>query len=224
MREIRRAMRAAARPNPDLNQIEADHWDRLNIIISLMHREAASQSALRIAEAAAPVKFITEITRTVIMDAVMGDFARRYGSELITNVVARTTINDIKSIVARGILDGLGEPEIAELIWAAAPTKSASRAQTIARTEVHSASTWATQEAAIATGVDFNREWVASMGERTRFSHSENANGLIVGMNEPFRFVGMRGSEVELMYPGEYNGAYPEETINCRCVVSYIPA
>jgi len=138
--------------------------------------------------------------------------------------VARTTISDIKSIIERGILDGLGELEIAELIWAAAPTKSASRAQTIARTEVHSASTWATQEAAKATGVDFNREWVASLGERTRTSHAENANGLIVGMEEPFSFVGMKGEEVSLMFPGEYNWSHPEETINCRCIVSYIPS
>ena len=47
MREIRRAMRAAARPNPDLNKIESDHWDRLNIIISLMSLPANRQGVLQ---------------------------------------------------------------------------------------------------------------------------------------------------------------------------------
>lgn len=215
-REIARTMRAGGRPGADLNAIESDHWDRLNILLTTMHRQSAGAMARYLAQAFAPAK-MESVAATVIMDAVMVDFSKKFGSELITNLISRTTISDIRRVIEQGTTDGLSELAIADLVSAVAPTKSASRAQTIARTEIHAASQWASQQAVEATGVEFDREWVSSMGERTRPTHSD-ANGQIRGINEPF-IVG----DAELMYPGEYNPEFPQETINCRCVVSYIP-
>ena len=217
MGEIRRTMRAAASVDADLNQIEQMHRERMGRLLLSLHESSARQFAEYIALSfAAPKKL--PVMATPIMDAVLVDFASKYGSELITNIIVRKTITDIKQIIEAGINDGLSEIETARLIRAVAPTKSASRAQTIARTETHAAANWGSLEAVKATGINFKREWLAGADKRTRTTHIE-ADGQIRGLYEPFQI-----GAASLMYPGEYTGNHPEETINCRCVIAYIPA
>jgi uncharacterized protein with gpF-like domain len=116
-------------------------------------------------------------------------------------------------VVAEGVKAGLSEKEIAKAIRNMAPGKSASRAQTIARTEVHGAAMFTAQVSAESTGIDFRREWVSSDSERSREAH-QNVDGP-VSMSEPF----IVGGEA-LMYPGDPNGS-PGNVINCRCVVTF---
>lgn len=95
------------------------------------------------------------------------------------------------------------------------------RAETIARTETHRILNQARQEALQQSldqaGIDagnVTRTWVATDDDRTRDTHAE-MDGQQVGMDEPFESP----SGEQLMYPGDPD-ASPEETINCRCVVT----
>jgi hypothetical protein len=151
---------------------------------------------------------------TVTANAVAGDFLRQYGAQKITQV-AHTTIGDIKRVIRQGIDEGWSEKETATQLLSVAPTKSASRAQTIARTETHSAAQFAAQQTAELAEIPMMKQWIASGTESTRDTHAE-ADGQIVGLNEAFSV----GAD-SLMYPGDPAGS-PEETINCRCVVAYI--
>jgi SPP1 gp7 family putative phage head morphogenesis protein len=83
----------------------------------------------------------------------------------------------------------------------------ASRAYTIARTEVHSLAGFAQHEAAAQTGVLLYKEWVASLDDRMRDSHAA-MNGETVPMDEAY--------SNGLMQPGDPDGD-PSEVCNCRC-------
>lgn len=89
----------------------------------------------------------------------------------------------------------------------------------IARTESHRVTEKATQDvyeyAQNELGLELQREWMSSTDDRTRDEHSE-ANGQVVGINEPF----VVGGE-QLMYPGDPAGS-AWNTINCRCTTKTI--
>jgi len=157
-------------------------------------------------------KLGADIRPTVTANAVAADFIRTYGLAKITQI-SRTTLDDIRLILAASA--ELSERDIARAIRDVAPTKSASRAQTIARTESHSAAAYAAQMSVESTGVEMRREWVTAVDERAREDHIM-ADGQIVGMNEPF-IVG----DSALMYPGDPDGS-AEQVINCRCVIAYV--
>lgn len=58
------------------------------------------------------------------------------------------------------------------------------------------------------------KEWLATMDNRTRDDHAE-ANGQVVGVDEPFLVGGY-----EMMFPGDDSGgADASEIVNCRCTV-----
>jgi len=87
------------------------------------------------------------------------------------------------------------------------------RAQVIARTEVHNASSHGSLTQVRGLGVTgVTKEWVAATDARTRDSHHA-ANGQRVGVNDMFS-VG--GSFMDR--PGD---GPPRETVNCRCVMTY---
>ena len=87
------------------------------------------------------------------------------------------------------------------------------RAQVIARTETHSASVAAGDEALSAIGLDdIRREWVAVEDGRTRDSH-RFADGQKKKQDETFNVGGH-----QLRYPGDPSGP-AAEIINCRCVL-----
>ena len=129
--------------------------------------------------------------------------------------ISNTTREQIKGVVARGISEGLGIPDIASMIEDSTSSISLSRAETIARTETHMASQQGSMLAAESLEVPMLKEWVSAEDERTRPTHSD-ANGRQAKQGEPFRI-----GDSNLDFPGDPNGA-PEEVINCRCVVTFI--
>lgn len=217
--EIRRAMNEAADDleNGFQPNIEGTHRSRLNALLRELWDQSARLLSSRILgeqRSARGPYHLKEVTPTQIMDGVMSEWIAVYGTEKITQIT-RTTQESIRTIITSGIQGGISEREIAKRIKEIAPTKSASRAQTIARTEVHASANASAQFSAEATGIEMRREWVASGGERTRTDHAD-ADGQVVGMNEPF-IVG--GSE--LRYPGDPL-APAAQSINCRCAVAYV--
>jgi HK97 family phage portal protein len=93
---------------------------------------------------------------------------------------------------------------------------SKTRARTIAATETHQAYNVASNIAMSATGIDFDKRWIAINDSATRASHKA-ANGQTVSQHERFKVGG-----TNLRFPGDPAGG-GKETINCRCAVRYIP-
>lgn len=131
-------------------------------------------------------------------------------SELIT----ATTMNQLRKLIKDGEVEGLGVREIARDIRDKIPSISNVRANTIARTETHSAAGYANESAAEATGLNLKKEWVAFIDGREREAHAE-ADGQVVSKSETFTVDGE-----ELEYAGDPSGS-AGNIINCRCVILY---
>lgn len=219
-REIARAMRsgaAAFEAGEPIFVAEQAHHARMTRIMTTVWTDSARSMSEHIlgtqkAMSAMEIKRDT-VQPTVIMDSVMHNWIRIIGTEKITQIT-NTTQKDIRRIINQGVAQGLSEREIGRAIRDIAPTKSASRAQTIARTETHAASQAAAQASAEAVDLQMVRVWVSAQGERTREDHAQ-ADGQVRGMHEPFQVGGE-----SLMFPGDPGGS-PEQVVNCRCCVVY---
>jgi len=151
-----------------------------------------------------------------VNDAFMtrvNDFIRVYALDRATSI-SGTTIDQLRSIISAGTLEGLANREIARNITERIPTIANYRSNTIARTETHSASGYASEMAATETGLSLKKEWVAFIDGREREAHAE-ANGQVVARDEDFTVGGE-----QLSYAGDPSGS-AENIINCRCTVLY---
>lgn len=143
----------------------------------------------------------------------VNDFIRVYALDRATSI-SGTTIDQLRSIIQSGIVEGLGTREIAKDITERIPTIAGYRANTIARTETHTASGYASEMAATETGLNLKKEWVAFIDGRERETHAE-ADGQVVNRDEDFTVGGE-----QLAYAGDPSGS-AENIINCRCTVLY---
>lgn len=134
---------------------------------------------------AAKVKHITETTRDSIRE------------ELAEGVANDETIDQLSTRIDSLYLDQI----------------IPNRSETIARTEVMSASNQASIFGARDTGLDLDKEWIATLDDRTRPDHAA-ADGQIVGLDEKFIVGGL-----ETDVPGDTGD--PGQDINERCTVGY---
>jgi uncharacterized membrane protein len=138
--------------------------------------------------------------------------------------VTETTRARIVSEVAKGQQDGLGVDAIAKAINKRVPSISRARGALISRTETHNAANYAMHETAKSTGLELEKEWVATEDARTRrFADDAEYNHLAMhgqkrAMDEPFNMPWIGGPDLLIMYPGEA-GKPGAATINCRCAV-----
>jgi uncharacterized protein with gpF-like domain len=119
-------------------------------------------------------------------------------------------------VLLQGQEEGVGEAAMARAIQERARHLSRTNAARIARTEMHTASTIGSDEAARSTGLQMVKEWAAAEDRRTRFSHAV-ADGDEVPLDEPF----VVGTD-RLMVPGDPTGS-AREIINCRCQALHHP-
>jgi len=131
--------------------------------------------------------------------------------------VENTTRNALATIIQKGRNDGLSMADIAKRIRRDGKIAKMARARMIARTEVHTASCFATNTAMKTTRIMREKEWSSSRDARTRqfpFNHFE-ADGERVGMDDDYTRTGEA-----LHYPGDPRGS-GANIINCRCVEKY---
>ena len=214
---IGKAMTKAAKNLNDplmLESLEIEHRADIEKALNNLWKKSSSLMYGLLYEQNQRKKFGAQFLPTITANAVAMQYIRNFGTQKITQVT-RTTMDDIKRVINAGITEGLSEKLIGQAILDIAPTKSASRAQTIARTEAHASANYAAQETAASTGIEMRRQWVTAIDDRTRDDHAQ-VDGQIVGMNEPF----IVGGE-ELMYPGDPSGS-AEQVVNCRCAVVFI--
>lgn len=115
--------------------------------------------------------------------------------------------------VTTGILQGESIKDISDRLTWNIPEMNRNSAIRAARTAVTGAQNAGRQdsyEAAEEMGIELEREWVATLDNRTRHTHAE-LDGQVVGVDEQFEVEGYK-----IMYPGDPD-AVPEMVYNCRC-------
>lgn len=216
-REIARAMNEAASKLGQpmaASQVRHKHAENMaEILISLWVASGNSSVSgnFAIAKSFLKMEFKRDIT-TPIVDSAIAGWIKTFGGTQITEITS-TTMTDINDIVSDARVEGLSEKDTASLIRAVAPIKSASRSQTIARTESHGSSQGISLDVANQTDIPMKKVWLTA-GSRARQSHKD-ANNQSVAIAQPFTVDGEK-----LDYPGDPSGS-AENIINCRCVIGY---
>lgn len=128
--------------------------------------------------------------------------------------VTTTTYEAIQSALAEGVGAGESIPDLAGRVSHVFDVASGSRATTIARTEVVSASNASASLAAaqLPSDVVGGQEWIATADGRTREDHLA-LDGEVIAIGEAF--------SNGLAYPGDPSGD-PADTVNCRCTVAFL--
>ena len=130
--------------------------------------------------------------------------------------ISQTTKDKLARVIAQTVIDGDQRKLEIAIREKLGGDEGRRRAETIARTESHSASQDAAFEMAQEAEIDLVKIWTSVEDARTRESHTE-ADGQVREMHEEFEV----GDEL-LMYPGDPTGD-ASEVINCRCVCIYVP-
>lgn len=167
--------------------------------------------------------FSDRVLRNLGIKGEFEDLSRGYLSvsgRRIQNI-SDTTRNQIMRVVQKGKSEGVGEVEIAKRIRNKGVQMSKGRARTIARTEVHSASTYANHYMAVQYMPQATEKmWVSTNDGRTR-PHHRAMNGVKVPMDQDFTVI-HDGIPYKLGYCGDPRGG-AVNTVNCRCQTIYIP-
>jgi len=142
--------------------------------------------------------------------------------------IAETTRQRIITRLTRGQEQGQSLDEIATALEATSQRISRVRGALIARTETHGAANHGTHEAAKATGLLLQKEWVSVADTRIRdfnepiaeFDH-RRMDGVTVAMDAFFNVPQINGKSNAIMFPGDPNG-HPGNIINCRCQAVHV--
>jgi SPP1 gp7 family putative phage head morphogenesis protein len=128
----------------------------------------------------------------------------------VTQVI-ETTKNQINEVITKALINGDSIDQIANNISQLYEEMGPRRAETIARTETLSASSYGGRVAAKSTGLPLKKTWLATRDNRTRNTH-RHIDGEIKGIDELY--------SNGLMYPADLRGT-SSEVINCRCSEFY---
>ncbi len=206
--------------NVELHNLETRHAHRLTNIIKPYAKAAIKTFAIRLLHLLSGKSGMAGVNHRKMMTE---DELNEYSDEYVDKWV-RARVTDISKTTAKRIADAIKEgreeemthDEISDLIQErTAGSIGEVRARTIARTEIHSASQSGSMASAETSGIPgLMKEWLTVGDDRVRDDHMM-VDGDRAQMDEPFD-VG----DSKLMYPGDPDGS-PEETINCRCVLTY---
>lgn len=133
---------------------------------------------------------------------------------------AQTTREDLQRVLEQALAPDVefNPVQVAEKMLAVRAL-SKPRAETIARTEVHNAMMFASQEGAAKVsrdeGVTLFKRWIPVLDERTRINHASMANVAPIPLDADF----MVGGE-KMQRPGDPRGS-AANTVRCRCVLAY---
>ena len=191
-----------AQSRPELEKVLKPHWYE---VIKTFASRVDNYLFVKRADNA----FFTEL---------LDKFVFRVGANHISDIDV-TTRKQLQRVLLAGQKDGLPLTEISKNIRERfSPKFSRSRSATIARTETHSAASFANHQQGIEyqkLQPNLNKQWVAVNDDRTREAH-RIANGQIVPMDEAFIVDGRN-----MQYTGDPNGG-AANVINCRCAVIYV--
>ena len=153
-------------------------------------------------------------------EILIRQYINTVGGTRITQI-NNTTMKAINKVIEKGTVEGLGVQAIGKNIFDKMDGSfSRLRSQTIARTETHSAASYANDRVNASLGIPNQiKRWVSVADARTRSWHVA-LNGTEVGADEPFT-VTVNGISYKMDYTGDPKGG-AVNTINCRCVTLYL--
>ena len=131
--------------------------------------------------------------------------------------ITDTTYDAIRAQMSEGVVAGESIDDLAARIRNLFTQTYASRAETVARTEVISAYNGAASlgAAQLPHDVVAAQEWIATRDSRTRSAHA-SVDGQVVPIGLPFSVGG-----ASMAYPGDPAGG-SKNTVNCRCAVAFL--
>ena len=149
-------------------------------------------------------------------ESLIQQYITQFGAVRVTQV-SNTTMQQIRRVILAGEKEGLGNAVIARNIFESQRgTFSKFRSATIARTETHSAASYANHEVNASLKIpNQKKRWVATADARTRSTHLA-ANGTEIDLDEDFIVGG-----VAMRYTGDILGG-AANVINCRCITIYV--
>lgn len=137
--------------------------------------------------------------------------------------ISNETRNILLRILEQAQSDNLTLDETVTLMVERATEINASRAESIARTEVGRAATEGKMQGAKALGVELEKVWISSRDNRTRHNPRHDPkkgdHWVLNGQRKPFDEPFDNGVH-QIMQPGDKN-APASETIRCRCTVIF---
>ena len=140
-----------------------------------------------------------------VFDPVVSEWISTMAAER-SKLIVGATRDSLRVTLSEGVAAGESTGDLVKRIQATVTDAGATRARTIARTEIVQASNFATTEAHREAGIE-EREWLATSDNEVREAHVE-VDGQVRGINEPFEVNG-----AQAMYPGGFGVA--ELDINC---------
>ena len=149
-----------------------------------------------------------------IFAPLLAKYLKEMSATRIKGMVDETTRQTLRDSLLEGLEDGESMSEMADRVSEVFDEAEGSRADTIARTEVLRSANWATWQAQAVSDVVEQRQWVATMDDRTRDSHRD-MDGVTVGIEEPFELISGENAGERAMFPGGFTAG--AESINCRC-------
>jgi len=147
---------------------------------------------------------------------IIRNYIRDFGAIRVVQI-SNTTMNQINRVVQQGLQEGLGVAQIGKNIRESTDSPfSRYRANTIARTETHSAASYGNHAINASLNIPNQmKRWVAVADARARATHVA-ANGTEIPLDEDFIVGG-----VPMGYTGDPRGG-AANVINCRCVTLYV--
>lgn len=175
--------------------------------------EAAKEKGIRIHR-----KTEEEELEAAYMDSVL-QWVEDFTGENIVNVTD-TTLAQIQAAIKQAFTDGLSIEEVAAKIDALYLEQIIpNRSTVIARTEIGIASNLGSYEAAYATGIGVEKQWVTMLDEAVREGEFDHASmhGVQIPIEE---FYDVSGEQMQFPMDTS-NGASAGNIIQCRCVEAY---
>jgi len=202
-----------------------DERQRIRQRIEAVHRASFDTLGRRVLDAALEksragagheFKIVSE-DPTEAFDEALRAFVAEQTAQQVERVLD-TTNSQLARIITEGTREGAGVDEIARRIRTSADNLSRVRSEVIARTEAHKAGQRAQDQAAKASGIARQKEWISSADGRTRtdkFDHLR-PDGETVDIDGRFKETGE-----ELEHPGDPAGS-AANIVQCRCSVGYV--
>lgn len=153
-------------------------------------------------------------------DFLIQEYINNFGALAIANISQTTRLGIIR-LIAEMEKENQSRAVIGRAIYqsqrGAFPRY---RAATIARTETHSAASYANHAVAKNMNIpDLEKQWISVSDGRTR-SHHSAVSGTRIPMDEDF-VVNVNGISYSMSKPSDPRGG-AINTINCRCVLLYV--
>ena len=205
---------AAAEPFVSVDDAQAAQvaWQREMANLTPIISEAFEAGAIGVMGAAGKLNLPTKVA------PILNQLAAEHIASS-TNRIAHLgddAWNAVRTSMLEGFKNGESIPKLSARIRREGRL-TASRARTIARTEIISASNAGSFQGAKVAPPSIRprtKEWLATGDDRTRESHLE-ADGQVVDLDDTFTVGG-----AQMRYPGDEH-APAEEIVNCRCTILF---